>query len=143
MGIVLGRLSLDEIAESDIRDGNADRAVNADCVEVSLGTWCHAYDGVAAVFLLTGIYRATTAALLYGQAADFFCLDDPDGGRMTPAAPGRVRVSLKNGEEHELSGFDVLRATYLALLDVAEFLTASGFASGASTLLGEVALRGR
>lgn len=143
MGIILGRLSLDEIADSDIRDGNADRAVNADSVELDVETWRRTYDGVAVVFLLTGIYRATAAALLHGEAGDFFCLDDPDGGRIAPAGPGRIRVSLKNGEEHELSGFDVLRATNLALLDVAEFLTASGVADGASTLLGELAPRGR
>lgn len=139
MGISLGALSLDPIAASDIARGDANRAVNAELVSIDIGPWRRSYDGVAAPFLLGGIYGAALAAMLDGKSFDFFCLDDVDGGRVFPAAPGRVLIHLKSGEEHDLSGFDVLSAAFEAIMQVAEFLTRSNYPDGAAILLNEIA----
>lgn len=141
MGISLGALSLDPIAPADIARGDVNRSVNAELVSVEIGTWRRAYDGVAAPFLLSGIYGATLAALLEGKSFDFFCLDDPDGGRVQPAVAGRVLIQLKGGERHDLSGFEVLSASFCAIAQIAEFLTKSGHPKGAAILLSEVAGR--
>ena len=141
MGISLGALSLDPIAPADIARGDANRAVNAGLVCVEIGTWRRTYDGAAASFLLSSIYGATLAALLEGKSFDFSCLDDPDGGRVQPAVAGRVLIQLKGGEAHDLSGFEVLSASFGAITQIAEFLTKSGRPEGAAILLNEVAGR--
>ena len=139
MAISLGTLSVDPIAAGDIARGDVNRAVNAQYIRIDIGTWRCTYDGVAAHFLLSAIYCATLAAVLVGKSFGFFCLDDPDGGRISPASPGRVRVRLHSGDEHDLSAFEVLSDSFSAMAQVAEFLSAHGHPEGALILLNEIA----
>jgi hypothetical protein len=139
MAISLGTLSLDAIAPVDLARGDANRAVNAEQVLMEIGTWRRRYDGVAAAFLLIGIYRATLCALMDGKSYGFFCLDDPDRGDVLPGAPGRVRVQLSRDEEHDLSGFAVLSASFEAIAQIANFLATKGHPEGSAILLKELA----
>lgn len=134
MPIALRTLTLDTVAEADISAGDPSRAVNCDAIDVSIGAWQRTYDGVATPFFLLGLWGATSAALYEGKSFDFFCLDDPDGGRVVPSPSGRVLVRLNTGEEHELSAFDLLRDTFEAIVEVAKFLAASGHFDGALML---------
>lgn len=134
MPIALGTLTLDTVAEADISAGEPRRAVNCTAINVSIGAWKRTYDGVAAPYFLMGLWGATLAALYEGKSFDFFCLDDPDGGRVLPRPSGRVLVRLKTGEEHELPAFDLLRDTFEAVIEIAKFLAASGHLDGALIL---------
>ena len=103
-----------------------------------IGTWRGTYDGVAAPFFVSGLFSATLAALNEDKSFDFFCLDDPAGGRLLPRRGGRVQVRLTSGEEHELSVFDLLRDTFQAMVEIAEFLASNGHPDGATILLKQV-----
>lgn len=138
MGITLGALSLDEIAAQDLAHGDATRAVNAEHITVAIGAWRQSYDGVAALFLLLGIYQAALVAVTQGRSSSFFCLDDPAAGRVSPSTTGRVLIEQSNRDTHDVSGIEVLRASFEAMAQILEFLASAGYPQATAALLSEL-----
>ncbi len=137
MTLQLGALSLPPIIHADLEAGGSGallRAVDAESVRIDVAGWQTSFDGVAVLFLLDGIYRAVLSALQNGPPSGFFCLDDPAGGKIISASPGRVRILIAD-QESEVSGFDLLASVVGAMMEVADFLAINGFGEAATKLI--------
>lgn len=139
MGITLKQLELCFIAGSDLANGDAQRAVDAEAVRIELGSWRAPYDGVAPVWLLLGIEAATRMAMRGHATQHFSCLDAPDGGQMDPLGATAVRVKLHTGEVHEVEADEIHDAVAAAIGEIADFMAARGFAQAPAILRNQLA----
>ncbi|HPA39913.1 MAG TPA: hypothetical protein PLV04_14280 [Phenylobacterium sp.] len=122
----------------DLPNGDAKRTVDAEHVTVAIGSWQHRYDGTSALFLLWTIYEAALVTLMEGTNYSFFCLDDPDGGRVYPSTTGRLLIELRDGSKHDVSGIEVLRASFEAIAQILEFLADAGYPEATPAMLSDL-----
>lgn len=134
MSITLERLNMCVIAEADLANGDAQRAVDAQAVRIEIGSWRASYDGVAPVWLLLGIESATRMAMRGRPSQNFFCLDAPDGGQIDPLGGTAVRVKLHTGEVHDVEADEIHDAVAAAIREIADFMASQGFAQGPTIL---------